>query len=231
MAPAYRSHTVVTTTAQPQTVNKPAGVVDGDLLIFFGCGETSGRNFTVLAGWTALAGTGLNANGGIDDGTDSMGQAFYKIAASEPSSWSFASVLVQTGVCGVVAYSGVDGTTPINVAAARAWTTGTAAATPTITPGVNGCLLVGFFTADETTASSWTPPGTMNERWDVQETGFFEVCSVADELQTTAAAVTRTATLATSDTGTAFLIALAPAAAAAATSLPPRRQPWRMIRR
>jgi hypothetical protein len=217
VAPAFRSVSTTTFSGSASLVmSAPAGVQDGDLLLFFGGAETAARYWNRPTGWNFVTGTGIDANGHLDESADSSAQVQWKVASGEPSSWTFTPAAgTPTGAAAVCAYSGVDTATPINVAAAGAVTTaGTAFATPSITPTVSGCLLVGFWTTDETVASSWTPPGTMAERFDVQEASFFESLSAADELYNSTAAVTRTATLATSDTGTAWLIALAPAAAA-----------------
>ncbi|MER7234022.1 hypothetical protein ABT348_24105 [Streptomyces olivaceus] len=107
MTVAYRSTATATNTpgtnALSVTVSRPAGTVDGDLLVAVTHGWT-GDTFTPPAGWTLLQ--------QIDDGTGLRSRAFIRVADSEPSSylWTFDTVGVG-GTIGVsvTAFSGAGG--------------------------------------------------------------------------------------------------------------------------
>lgn len=95
---AYQSSNTETAAGSTTAVlTKPSGVVDGDLLITVLAYLSSGSSApAVLSGWTALS----NAQGG-SGGSDIKMDTFYKIASSEPSSytWTFGA---STQHCGVV---------------------------------------------------------------------------------------------------------------------------------
>jgi hypothetical protein len=99
MAQAWRSTTVGTTPTSPMSINKPAGVVDGDILVFSGMGDTSGT-FTKPADWTALH----------NQVSGSMRlQVWWKVAAGEPGSYSFGFITHSAAIGVMSAISGVRG--------------------------------------------------------------------------------------------------------------------------
>lgn len=215
MAVAYRSHTAQTTTGSGAIViNKPSGVVDGDLLIGFFSEDSNTPRVTAPAGWTAFSGTGIGADGSIVDGTSAVLQCFYKVASGEGASWSFTPSGTYTGISGVIAYSGADTTTPIDVAAGTSTASSTTHATATITPSVINTMLVGIWMIDSNGANSWST-GDMNERVD-QSTGSaaFVTLSVHDLLYGSTSAVSKTATFTATDASAAVIIAIKPASTA-----------------
>lgn len=118
MAIAYRSAGVLSYGSRANsTINKPSGTADGDLLIaqFVLERDGSAHSATPPAGWTLL-----------DDFTFDAFSAYYrtylywKIAGgSEPSSYTWTHTTgLSSGL--LVAYSGVNASTPFDVAYSRA---------------------------------------------------------------------------------------------------------------
>ncbi len=211
MAIAYRSHTVQNNSGSGTiTINKPSGVIDGDLLIAFFSEDSDSPRITA-SGWTAFSGTGIGASGEIVVGTSAVLQCFYKVASSEGASWNFTPSASYTGVVGVIAYSGVDTTTPIDVAAGATPASSTTHASASITPSVINTMLVGIWMIDSNGANTWST-GDMNERVD-QSTGSsaFVTLSVHDLIYGSTSAVTKTATFTASDAAAVLIIALKPA--------------------
>lgn len=211
MAIAYRSHTVQNNSGSGTiTINKPSGVVDNDLLIAF-FSEDSDTPRITATGWTAFSGTGIGASGEIVVGTSEVLQCFYKVASSEGASWNFTPSASYTGVVGVIAYSGVDTTTPIDVAAGATPASGTTHTSASITPSVVNTMLVGIWMIDSNAANTWST-ADMTERID-QSTGSaaFVTLSVHDLIYGSTSAVTKTATFTASDTAAVLLVALKPA--------------------
>ncbi len=211
MTIAYRSHTVQNNSGSGTiTINKPSGVVDNDLLIAF-FSEDSDTPRITATGWTAFSGTGIGTNGTVVVGTSAVLQCFYKVASSEGASWNFTPSASYTGVVGVIAYSGVDTTTPIDVAAGATPASGTTHTSASITPSVVNTMLVGIWMIDSNAANTWST-ADMTERID-QSTGSaaFVTLSVHDLIYGSTSAVTKTATFTASDTAAVLLVALKPA--------------------
>lgn len=109
---------VGTNYASSISVTKPAGTTNGDLLIAI----VGGTQSSTPAGWTSI--------GSAASGSSSLGTcyAYYKIASSEPSSYTFTLNSSYLGVASVLCYRGTDTSTPIdtvnkNIAAATASST------------------------------------------------------------------------------------------------------------
>lgn len=142
-------------------------------------------------------------------------QAVYvKVAASEPSSftWTFNGNQAASG--GIAAYSGVSTSNPIDVHSGRVlnyprYATITA---NSVTTTVNNAMLVGFFgMANNVTIA---PPPGMTERWDVASNAgaYFVTQEGTDAIQAAAGASgTKTATASVAGWSIAQLIALRPA--------------------
>jgi len=107
----------------------------------------------------------------------------------------------------IVAYSGVDTTTPINVENGQTTAASTSHSTPSITTTVANTMLVASFGLAGT--GTWTAPAGMTERSD--STAQAVALEVADLLQASAGATgTRTATASVSKVGATHLLALKP---------------------
>lgn len=102
MAQAFRACTVAGLTGSPLVIAKPAGVIDGDILVFAGAGNDSNQ-FGILSGWTNLYNQ--------VSGTLRL-QVLWKLAASEPTSYSWTSAhAISIGVMGAISgcQAAVDG--------------------------------------------------------------------------------------------------------------------------
>lgn len=117
MAVAYRSRTVNSGLGTGTTVSRPTGTTDGDYL-FMWCRINTNVNFDTPSGWTKLAGETSGA------GINHAWAIFYKVASSEPASWSVtagSSGYDTSIIC--VAISGASG---IDVAGTIKYTSGSA---------------------------------------------------------------------------------------------------------
>ncbi len=122
--------------------------------------------------------------------------AFYwRIAASEPASYTW-SWGVGSGVGNITAFSGVDTSTPIDVAAlaGTAATSGTTLTAPTRTTVTNNAWLVCSYAVRE--VANFSQPTGMTEQYDIS--GTFEAMSLDTQLIAAAGATgTRDSTVST----------------------------------
>lgn len=216
-AVAFRAATSGTdgdfTSSAAPVVPVPAGVVDNDQMFLVCTTDSVHVILNVPTGWTQLGTT-------QDNGVDNSVSLFRRKAASEPASYTLNApgnffVAVNSGKCGIVAYSGVDTTTPVD-ATAGVVQAATASATNhngiAITPSANNEMVVHFSGEDPAAGQSGTadtsPAAT--ERLDGIN-GTVGYLFVQDFLQGTAAAVTLSYVTTQNDTGSEFEIALAPA--------------------
>jgi hypothetical protein len=144
------------------TIATPSGTASGDVLIAgisFEAG-TDENSITVPGGWTLVRQVNNSNNEGL---------AVYRMVAggSEPASysWTFGQSRSLSG--GILAFTGVDNTTPIDVESGQATAEGTTHATPSITTTQANAVLVTHFAMPQN--ASWTPPTGMNEEYDVPE--------------------------------------------------------------
>jgi PKD repeat protein len=213
MAIAFRSAGALAGgTSSSLTINYPAGVASGDLLVLQ-YAALAARTVTTPGGWTKLYGPVATA--GTSPAISIY--AYYRVAgASEPSSVSVA-LDSNGGAQGIIsAYSGCDTTTPINTSAtANLPTSGTSGTCPTVTTTVASTLLLHAY-YDWTSSTTITPNASDTERYDSFLSTLNMVFELADKPQAAAGATgTSIATFggATSGGGCAT-IALAPIAAA-----------------
>lgn len=207
MAVAYRSSTSankVASSGQNLVLNVPAGTVDGDVMVAYVLTAT-GTTAATQASWTALD----NQTGGP------TAASFYRIASSEPASYTFTVVDAQSSNGLIVTYSGTHATTPINQHSAWNRLTSTANATAnTVTPSVDNCMIL--YLAGAGTSTAITPPAGYTERVDFVVASTANV-ELAELLQTSAAATgNKTGTASGSTNTQGSLIALAPAAGGSA---------------
>lgn len=145
------------------TVSKPTGVAAGHVMIaqVTARGGT-GTTITASSGWTLIQRD--------DSGTTLAQAAYYKVAtSSEPASYTWTFNTPQQASGGIVAYSGVDNTNPINANGGQPNPSSTSITAPSITTTVADTMLMGLFgTAVSTTV---TPPTGMTERWDIASSG------------------------------------------------------------
>src|SRR3989344_715183 len=149
------------------TLNKPASVVEGDLLLAnITVEQGSGVAVAAPLGWTEILRTG-NAN------RVSI-ISYWKIAgASEPSNYTWSFDLKTTAVGGITRYSCVDATNPIDSAAGSSGN-GTVAIAPAITTSTANDKVVAIFSVDAGRGGDagkyFATPADMTERYDVSNT-------------------------------------------------------------
>lgn len=218
MAVAYRSAGAVCSrsgsTSATVTVTQPAGHQAGDILILTASsGASGGVTISTPAGWTLIS-QSATWNGGF-----SKSAVFYKVAASS----SEPSVSVTTAGtsyldCQITAWSGADGTTPID--ANTGWSASGAGSTnflcQAITTVANNALIV-YLIHDVDGTAYTTPPGGATENSELASgaTGWHHV--VASKIKTPAGAESSgnyTKAAAGASGGDGIVIALKPFVAA-----------------
>ena len=220
---AFRSVTVISTPdgGSGHTITKPAGTVDGDILIFAAVTDGTGGTLGVPSGFSSTFGSAdlSNITSTADGQTLTIG---WKIAASEGASYSYLAAGARSTIVFMAAYSGRDGTSTIN--AALATSNNSSNASPwsinlsQITTNVDGCDLLAIATSDVGTSAAalaYTPPGGWTERVDAGEpTTQYRNFTLADFNQTSQGAtgiITIVGTCAGVNAGwSGALIALAP---------------------
>lgn len=139
MAYTFRAATSTTPgSGTTLTVTKPAGVVDGDLLV--AVGYTEGAWSSGGAGWNSSSDIEVSNTGGTF-----LVKVWWKIAASEPANWTWTSTSAWRGVS-CAAYSGAlgTGTSRVDKFSSNAGDGITAInqTAPSVTPSVDGDLVV-----------------------------------------------------------------------------------------
>jgi len=136
------------------TINKPSGVVSGDLMIA-SLGTVSSATVTAPAGWTIKYQGSYTSNGG-----PSLLAVMYRVAgASEPSSWtgsytggsSYGRNVVQS-----VAYRNVNTTTPWIDGAGNSLSASSSIVSNSVTNTNSMAWRVSIFAGLTTGASAWT---------------------------------------------------------------------------
>lgn len=192
------------TSVSPTT---PAGVVDGHALIQVITTDSDHAISVAPAGWTQVGTTQTDA------ATDSSTSVFRKIASGEGGTLTGPTFgTTENGLCAVLAYSGVDGSAPINAFAQSTGTSGTQSS-PSITPTVDNCMIVAIYGTDPAAGQAGTPetsPLAATERVDAIN-GTLGYIYVQEFLQTTAAAVVLQPATITADNYSRFAVALTPA--------------------
>ncbi|MGH2477889.1 MAG: Ig-like domain-containing protein, partial [Candidatus Limnocylindrales bacterium] len=193
------------TTATSLVIPAPSGVVTGDALLA-SVSVRGNPTITPPSGWT-LVRLDINAN--------TMRQAVFVRSAggSEPTSYTFALSNAQSASGGIVAYSGVDGVSPIDADGGQVNPASTSITAPSITTTGADRMLVGFFGTP--TLTSMVAPAGMTERFDeaVPSTNQYKVTGAAADAGIAAAGATgsRVALAANSAANIGQLIALRPA--------------------
>ncbi len=113
------------------SLSVPIGTLNGHVLIAaVGIGVV--ETITPPAGWTSLV---------AQSGTNINAQIWYRIASSEPASYAFSWTTSTRYGAGMLAYSGVDTSTPSDCTPSAAGDTGIA---PSITTTTNGATAIVF---------------------------------------------------------------------------------------
>ncbi len=173
---SFRSASQATGNSTGVTVNIPAGTQPGDVMIAAihvgWC--NSGSSISAPLGWTLIAETSNTGSGCGSSNTTKQLATFYKVATNiEPPNYTFTGTTNQFYVGGILSYSGVNITTPINVFSNNGAQDACAALTATsVTTTVTNSTLVGvFFCSVNNSLNNIVPPNSMTERVDVGTTG------------------------------------------------------------
>ncbi len=139
MAVAYQSFTEAKapTNVTELTINKPAGVVEGDLMVAVVIASYGGDSSS--SGWTVIQGY-ISSIACV---------TFYKIAgADEPDDYTFTWASSYQAYGFIMRITGHDTSTPINVSGLA---TGTSAnpTCPSVTTTKDDCLILRIFGADD----------------------------------------------------------------------------------
>lgn len=213
------------TSATTITINKPSGVVEGDImLVNIGQEDNNTLANPSLLGWTVAAGTSNN-----NAGTSRRATVLYKIAtATEGSNYTFAlnnsSGNVDHYAGAIVAFSGVNCTTPIDItgaySTANASTVNAASITTTT---ANAAVLMFGMAGDNENWSNWsaTTPATLNELYDVNNGSSITVGAAWAIRAAAGATGVGAATLTDNERNAGILIGLRRASAPTITSFTP----------
>lgn len=152
------------------TINKPAGTVDGDVMlaVVTQASYTAPPLVAAPAGWASL-GAFTNTNG--------ESEVFYRTAASEGASYNFtvAGGDPCVAVGAIASYSGVElSPSPIDAVGGQHSASSANATAPSAAPSAVGAMLVCCFCAEggaNTTTVTSTPPSGMTERGDIARLG------------------------------------------------------------
>jgi len=175
----------------------PAGVVDGDALVFFAFGVGAANTPGLPAGLTNLD----------TEATGPSVRSCYRVASSEPASYTF-TVIDANGACGAcAAYRGASGT-PVNQHSAWHRAVGSTTITAdSVTTDADGCLLVwlgGYLAANTLTV----PTGYVERAAAVGGTGHVKIADATQLARGATGAVTGTLDVGVNNQGS--LIAITP---------------------
>lgn len=206
MAILFRScNSAFTNGAALLTITKPAGVVENDLMIAQISIANLPTTITTPGGWTLIR--ELTA-------VHLRTIAYYKVAGdSEPAdyTWTFSGATTAAG--GILAYQGVDASSPVNIENGQATPNDTSHATPSVNTTRSNCMLVTLFSVHSNAILNWTPPAAEAERFDISSMAGSDNEAVEgnDETQAVPGATgAKTATSSGAGVGTAQIIALQP---------------------
>lgn len=181
------------------TVNVPSGVSNGQALVA-NVGFTGGSGVTVTppAGWTLIR---------RDDNGTTLGNALYwRIANSEPASYTWTLSSSQNNSGSMIAYSTVDQANPIGAHGGQANSSSTNVTAPSITTLYESSVVLFF--GGILAVTTLTPPSGFTERLDVNSATF------ADQVFSTPGATgTVTAVAASAGVSLAALVEIRAAAA------------------
>lgn len=218
-APVFRSKTTgVLTAGTSFVINKPLGVVDGDVLwfVFYPSRSGSAPTVTTLAGWN-FVGAGTQS-------TTEKVWVYNRVASSEGASYTWAVSPATDAIGTMLAYTGQDLTTPLDVALLfTGATTSTSMVAPSVTTATDNAQLLTIYATNEsnpTNGVNSTPAG-MTEQVDFAQSSNLNLSLAVDEQTITPAGATGTRTSIHSVSINAS-ISISFALRPAATSLPPQ---------
>ncbi|HUL99755.1 MAG TPA: hypothetical protein VLU24_10180, partial [Mycobacterium sp.] len=203
------------------TINKPAGVVAGDVMLVAIAKQGNTTAMTAPTGWTLIDGRSLAGS------TSRFAAVMYRVADGTEGS-SFAFALGGTGISSssgaIVAFSGVNSVSPFDVApgtiSVQASQVGVSATTITTVSDGAAVLMFGMAAGSNPTYSGWstTSPGSLTELFDVGQAAGSSVGGAWAIKPTAGATGAGSATLSGAERNGGILIALAPPDALAPTT-------------
>jgi len=209
--PVFIGVEAVTYNGTSFTITKPAGTAENDVMLMV-CYQDALVASPTLSGW-------ISELGPVDQSTNARGNVLRKVAgAGEPGSYTFACGDSQ-GTAYILTYRGGDAAAPINQKAGGVTADTSTPPSPSITPTVNGCMIVAAIGTDQTTTRLPISPDTSpvaNERVEVESAVFVSAYG-QDYLQGTAAAISLDATTTGVAEWIAFTVAIAPSTELAPT--------------
>lgn len=187
-------------------VTAPTGLTNGDF-VFVAFVTNTNATPTAPSGWTLMTGDWADAS------TDASVIVMYKWASGEGASWTFTNVFAANedgiAVAGAIAGGRALNTSSFSDALGNV----TTRSGPSITPSVNGCMIVQVIGTDPASSGYAGTPDTSplaTERFDGTNAAV-AYCFIQSYEQPTASAVSLDATGLTSDIYGAIAFALAPA--------------------
>ena len=145
------------------TINKPAGTVQGDVMIAAIAVTPSGAPITAPAGWTQIRRTVQGS------ATSNVQETYYKVAgASEPSDYSWTLSTSNGSAGGISTFYNVSTSSPIHRNSGTSTNSALTHSTPSITTTVTNTMIVA--THSFSSSATWTPPTGMTESVDVAST-------------------------------------------------------------
>ena len=173
--------------------------MDGDLLVATDAGEDDGATLTPPAGWTEIFHT-VNAGNFVV-------AAWYRIASSEPATFTFTSSKSHAMNAGVLRYSNPHPTGPIDASASVA-SFGNPTS-PSVTTTSANTVVLRLGSLGDGTVSDIDYPPALTGRFEV-DVANGQVTSAADTVQAAAGSTGTAAFTGSSDDHVAATIAIAP---------------------
>lgn len=202
---AFRSATTTNNTTscntQSVTVNVPAGTTNGDVMVV-GVQYGGSTQMTTPAGWTLIN----HVNNSFS--TTQNLTTFYRVASSEPASYTWTMPSLVCWITAAGSYSGVDNSTPINAQTTVGVTTGTSLVANAVTTTMANDTIVTIFAGYNGTSTTWTPPAGQTERVDSNNTSVRSIELNDSNQASVGSSGTFTATASVSNYGANATIAL-----------------------
>jgi len=189
---AFTTASSVQVTTTTLTINKPTVSTDDLMLATIAIhGGSSANISTVPTGWTQIARTDNDASLTL--------VSYWKIVGgSEPSSYQWIIDGQTTAKGGITAYSGVDGTSPIDASGGNSGL-GTTATTSAITTSACNEEVVAIFAVDEGKTNNagayFSTPTGMTEKFDVSSTPFGPSMALDEVTQDAGTAASKSSTI------------------------------------
>jgi hypothetical protein len=212
LTPQFRTATTATVNpaAANITLNVPPGTANNNLLIAVISRDNNATAIPTPNGWQLVNEGACGGNGTCELGV------FWRLAASEPASYTFGLGATQAAVGTMLRYTGVDTTTPIDTNIAFATGNSAAPTAPTVNTTVANTRVVRAFVADNNNLAANPYPRDHTGRFALG-TGTLVSGAAADELQGAAGAVgTAAFALSAGQRWRAVTLAIRPAATAPA---------------